>query len=110
MFMTIEDAPLQERDATEPIDLKAAQALMDIEERRRYRESPRTKRDLEGWLAFAIGLPMAAIYEPNIAPLAEQRHRFEHLWQNDPIFHAAVSTAIKSTMQLFDDYERNKQR
>jgi hypothetical protein len=87
------------------IDLNAAQAMMNLEAKRRRAEAPTNLRELQGYLLYAIGLPMAAVYQP-VAPMLDvvpARNRFEALWHNDAVFRYAVRAAVNDVLHLLDD-------
>ena len=89
-------------------DLQSAQALANAAREQQMRQAPTNRTQLEGWLIYVIGLPMAAIYE-NSGPIFRgepARNRFDALWRNDQTFNCAVRTAVHGVMVLLDDMDR----
>jgi len=92
--------------SNEPFDLKAAQALVNAARDKQRAEAPTNRRELEGYLIYAIGLGIAACYPSGPQAPDGQQNRFHWLWEYDPTFHAAVTFAVTSTLRLIDDYAR----
>ncbi len=87
-------------------DLKAAQALVNAARDKQRREAPTNRRELEGYLIYAVGLGIAACYPRGPQEPDDQANRFRWLWEYDPIFHAAVTFSVTNTLRLLDDYAR----
>lgn len=89
-------------------DLQSAQALANAARHQQIQQAPTNRYELEGWLIYAIGLPMAAIYE-NPGPIfrgEQAKNRFEGLWKNDQAFNYAVRTAVHGVMVLLEDMDK----